>query len=553
MKITTIEPSPRSAVFLDRDGVINALLYHQDVGIVDSPFTEPQFRVLPRVPRAIRMLNDLGLPVIVISNQPGIAKGHFNAAMLHRFDQKLKAALLPAGAHIDATYYCLHHPDASRKGLRKRCACRKPGIGMLLLAARDHGISLAESYMVGDGLTDIEAGSRAGCRTVFVGRWKCEHAQFIHPSDLRPSLVAKDLYQAAQLIAAELRLKSGGVDLASGNGVKACSGRSGWIHRTPSRPVRTQPKRRIAMTSSSRIRKVVIPAAGLGRRFLPATKVLPKEMLPVAGRPLIQFAVEEAAASGIETVILVIGKGKNLLKEHFRTDVELESVLMQRGYHEDAELVHRISQLAEIRTAWQQAPLGLADAVRSARSLVGDEPFAVILPDALIDSEVPCIGQLMDFHARHPGCVIATRKVDSSEVERFGIMDVIPMQDPSGGRVLRVNSLTERPRPGPSPRYGIFGRYILEPEIFAAIERTYPGFGGELQLTDALLVCSSSVPLYAYPFAGTHHDAGSKLGFLQATLAYALKDPELAQPLREYLAALQLDFHPSSISVSNSA
>lgn len=200
--------SATRAVFLDRDGVINRLVYHRDAGIVDSPFTLEQFELLPRVPRAIRLLNRLGLPVVVVSNQPGMAKRHFDKSTLRGFDSKLKAALALTGAHIDATYYCLHHPDAAVKSLRKRCNCRKPGIGMLTQAARDLEITLADSYMVGDGLTDIEAGSRAGCRTVFVGRWKCEHCQFIEPHCLRPNLLARDLYEAAQLIVSEVKAQS---------------------------------------------------------------------------------------------------------------------------------------------------------------------------------------------------------------------------------------------------------------------------------------------------------------------------------------------------------
>lgn len=188
------------AVFLDRDGVINPLIYHRDVGIIDSPFTDRQFRVLPRVPKAIRLLNDLGFAVVIVSNQPGIAKGHFSRHTLQEFDRKLIAALKPVKAQIDAIYYCLHHPEASISKLRVRCACRKPKPGMLLKAARDLGLSLSQSYMVGDGLTDIEAGSRAGCRTVFIGRWKCEHCQYIHPSTLRPTFCAKDLWEAAQWI-----------------------------------------------------------------------------------------------------------------------------------------------------------------------------------------------------------------------------------------------------------------------------------------------------------------------------------------------------------------
>jgi len=260
-------------------------------------------------------------------------------------------------------------------------------------------------------------------------------------------------------------------------------------------------------------------------------------MMAVVGRPLIQFAVEEAAASGIETVILVTGRDKNVIAEHFSRDLALEGTLLQRGRNDDADLIRRLSELVEIVTVYQESPLGLGDAVRTARSAVGEEPFAVILPDALVDSDVPCLLQLMKCYEKHQGCIVATQTVDSSEVHRFGILDVVSTPDPCcGGRTLRVTSLIERPQPGSvSSRYGIFGRYILEPEIFSCIDDTRAGFGGELQLTDSLLLCSHQVPLYAYRFEGQHYDAGSKLGFVQATLAYALKDPEVAQPLREFL------------------
>ena len=208
----------KRAVFLDRDGVINPLIYHQDMGIVDSPFNLSQFRVFARVPRAIRLLNDLGFAVVVVSNQPGIAKKHFSRATLRKFNEKLQAALQPAKARIDAIYYCLHHPEAKVKALRRRCACRKPGIGMFHQAARDLHLSLRDSYMIGDGLTDIEAGARAGCRTVFVGRWKCEHCQFIHPPGLRPGLIAKDLWEAARAIQAEIAEIGGLVPVAKHDG-----------------------------------------------------------------------------------------------------------------------------------------------------------------------------------------------------------------------------------------------------------------------------------------------------------------------------------------------
>ena len=224
--------TPR-AVFLDRDGVINRLVYHRDAGIVDSPFTLEQFELLPHVPKAVRLLNSLGLPVVVVSNQPGIAKRHFDKSTLRRFDSKLKAALALAGARIDATYYCLHHPDAVVKSLRKRCNCRKPGIGMLTQAARDLGIVLADSYLVGDGLTDIEAGSRAGCRTVFVGRWKCEHCQFIEPHCLRPSLIARDLFEAAKLIVSEVRTQSAPMRVARKGRRRVAGGFTKYPPRDP--------------------------------------------------------------------------------------------------------------------------------------------------------------------------------------------------------------------------------------------------------------------------------------------------------------------------------
>ncbi|MBV9182330.1 MAG: HAD family hydrolase [Acidobacteria bacterium] len=195
----------RPAIFLDRDGVINRLIYHKDVGIIDSPFTVRQFEIFPRVARAIRLFNSLRIPVIVVSNQPGIAKGHFNAATLHSFDRKMHSVLSSAGAHLDAVYYCLHHPQAVLPELRKRCGCRKPGIGMLQRAVGEFAVSLPDSFMIGDGITDIEAGSRAGCKTVFIGNWKCECCKFIRPPGLRPTFMASDLWEAAQLVVGKLR------------------------------------------------------------------------------------------------------------------------------------------------------------------------------------------------------------------------------------------------------------------------------------------------------------------------------------------------------------
>jgi histidinol-phosphate phosphatase family protein len=191
------------AVLLDRDGVINSLVYHQDAGVIDSPFTRSQFKLLPRVPEAIRMFNDLGLSVAVVSNQPGVAKGHLKMEMLKAFERAMLSQIRAAGARIDRIYYCLHHPEAKVCKLRQRCHCRKPEIGLLEQAAADLLVPLEECYMIGDGIPDLLAGSRAGCRTVFVGRWKCEICQ-VTEAPVRPAVVAKDLWEAAQLIRAEM-------------------------------------------------------------------------------------------------------------------------------------------------------------------------------------------------------------------------------------------------------------------------------------------------------------------------------------------------------------
>jgi UTP--glucose-1-phosphate uridylyltransferase len=297
------------------------------------------------------------------------------------------------------------------------------------------------------------------------------------------------------------------------------------------------------MTLSGKIRKAVIPVAGLGTRFLPITKSVPKEMLAIAGKPLIQYAVEEAAASGIETVILVVGKGKRLLTEYFRESPALEDLLIQRGRVAEAEALRKLTQLADIRTVWQDFPHGLAHAIGCARSQIGDEAFAVILPDVLMDSTIPCTRQLIDCHERHHrGCVVATRLVDPCDVERFGILDVVPVLDSGfSGQVFRAISVTERPKPEQAKsRYGVFGRYILEPEIFDCIDRIRPGFGDELQLSDALMRYSNQFPVLGFCFEGAHYDAGDKFGFLQASIEYALKDPAISDRLRRQLAALDI-------------
>lgn len=193
------------AVLLDRDGVINALVYHKDAGVIDSPFTASQFKLLPRVPAAIRYFNRLGLKVAVVSNQPGVAKGHLRYETLKLFERAMVSGIHTGGGKIDAIYYCLHHPEAKIRKYRKRCRCRKPETGMLQEAAAGFGVSVDECYMIGDGISDLLAGTRAGCRTVFIGRWKCEICQFTESPEARPSLVANDLWTACQLIGAELK------------------------------------------------------------------------------------------------------------------------------------------------------------------------------------------------------------------------------------------------------------------------------------------------------------------------------------------------------------
>jgi len=193
------------AVLLDRDGVINALVYHEDAGVIDSPFRASQFKLLPGVPEAIRLLNDMGLKVAVVSDQPGIAKGHLKPAMLKTFDRRMLSGIRTAGGHIDRIYYCLHHPEAKVLKLRQRCRCHKPEIGLLEQAAEDLRVSLLECYMVGDGIPDLLAGARAGCRTIFIGRWKCEVCQFTEAPHVHAALIAESLWDAALLIQAEMR------------------------------------------------------------------------------------------------------------------------------------------------------------------------------------------------------------------------------------------------------------------------------------------------------------------------------------------------------------
>ncbi len=281
-----------------------------------------------------------------------------------------------------------------------------------------------------------------------------------------------------------------------------------------------------------RVRKAVFPAAGLGTRFLPATKAQPKEMLPLVDKPLIQYGVEEALASGIEQIIIVTGRGKNVLEDHFDISFELETTLRERNKVALLEEVQSVSRMVNVAYVRQKEALGLGHAVLVAKELIGDEPFAVILSDDIIDSQTPCLKQLVSAYERYGHSIISTTRVEGPAISRFGVLDVEAVSE----RTYRIRDMVEKPPADQAPsNLAIIGRYILTPEIFPALERTPRGSGGEIQLTDAMRLLLKEQPMYAYEFEGTRHDAGDKLGFLIATVEYALKRPDLGPEFREYL------------------
>jgi len=289
----------------------------------------------------------------------------------------------------------------------------------------------------------------------------------------------------------------------------------------------------------SLIRKAVFPAAGLGTRFLPATKAQPKEMLPIVDKPTIQYAVEEAVASGIREIILVTGRGKNAIEDHFDRSLELEIFLERKGRKpEELEELRRISDLASIIYVRQKEPLGLGHAILTARDVVGEEPFAVVLGDDVIDAPVPCLAQLLEVYARVGDPVVAVQRVPREAVSSYGIIDA----EPAGEGVWRIRDMVEKPDPASAPSdLAIIGRYLLTPDIFPVLDRVVAGAGGEIQLTDGLRALLKARPIYGVEFRGRRYDAGSKLGFLQATVELALRRPDLAGPFRAYLKGLDLD------------
>jgi UTP--glucose-1-phosphate uridylyltransferase len=287
-----------------------------------------------------------------------------------------------------------------------------------------------------------------------------------------------------------------------------------------------------------RIRKAVLPAAGLGTRFLPATKAQPKEMLPIVDKPTIQYVVEEAVASGIEDIIIVTGRGKNAIEDHFDRSLELEIALERQGKAEELQEIQRISELTSFCYIRQKEPLGLGHAILVAKALVGNEPFAVLLGDDIIDSEVPCLRQMMSVFDRHRSPVIAVQQVPREETSSYGIIDPKSVED----SVYQILDLVEKPSPETAPSdLAIIGRYILTPEIFEALEHTLPDERGEIQLTNALKLLLRRQALYGLAFHGRRYDAGSKLGFLKATVQFALNRSDLAPAFRAYLRSLNLD------------
>ena len=284
-----------------------------------------------------------------------------------------------------------------------------------------------------------------------------------------------------------------------------------------------------------KIKKAVILAAGFGTRMLPASKAIPKELLPVVDTPAIQLVVEEIVASGITDIVMVISRGKGALLDHFAPAPELESFLERRGKLDLLEIVRRTARMARITTAEQREPLGIGHAVLQARGAVGDEPFAVILPDDIFDSQRPCLGQLIDVAQEHDGPVVALLRLPRAELSKYGIVEAQPL----GPRLHRLTGMVEKPPIGKAPSdMAIMGRYVLPAEIFGILERVKPGQGGEIQLTDALLELGRRRTLFGYEFEGTRYDLGDRLGFVTAQIAYGLRNPQLADKLRSYLASI---------------
>ena len=289
---------------------------------------------------------------------------------------------------------------------------------------------------------------------------------------------------------------------------------------------------------TNKIRKAVFPAAGLGTRFLPATKASPKEMLPLVDKPLIQYVVEESVASGIESILIITGRDKGAIENHFDISFELEQMLKERGKEDMFELVHAIPELAQISYTRQKQALGLGHAIYQAKDFVGNEPFAALLADDIVDSEKPALRQMVEVYEKYNAPVVATMQVAGEGISRFGVIDADEVEP----NVYKIKDMVEKPAYADAPSdLAIIGRYIFTPDIFQAIEQTPPGSGGEIQITDAMRILLKKRPFYAVKLEGKRHDAGDKLGFLIATVELALKREDLGHEFRHYLRSLDLN------------
>jgi len=283
-----------------------------------------------------------------------------------------------------------------------------------------------------------------------------------------------------------------------------------------------------------KIRKAVFPAAGLGTRFLPATKAIPKEMLCLVDKPLIQYGVEEAVAAGCTEIIFITSRGKTAMEDHFDSSPELEASLAAKNKTALLEIARSVSKLAKITVTRQPEPLGLGHAVLMAKEIVGDEPFAVLLPDDIVDADVPCMKQMVEAFNETQSSILGSEVVEGDAISAYGCLDCTP--DPTNPRLLAVRDMVEKPKAGTQPsQNAIIGRYILTPRIFSLIETITPGAGGELQLTDAIKALLLHEKVYGYSYVGKRHDAGDKQGFLRATVELGLKHPALGESFREWL------------------
>jgi UTP--glucose-1-phosphate uridylyltransferase len=290
-----------------------------------------------------------------------------------------------------------------------------------------------------------------------------------------------------------------------------------------------------------RVRKAVFPAAGLGTRFLPVTKAQPKEMLPLVDKPIIQYGVEEALAAGCDQIIIITGRGKQAIEDHFDVSYELEKMLEERGKTDLLKIVRQISDMIHIAYVRQKEALGLGHAVLTARELVGDEPFAVLLADDVIDAQVPCLKQMMKVFEETQCSVLATQVIEGPAISSYGVLKVKPADGRFGGRLYEILDMVEKPKPEDAPsNIAVIGRYILTPRVFEMLAETQVGVGGELQLTDGMRLLLKKEKMYGYVFEGKRHDTGDKLGFLKATVEFALKRPDLGEALRQYLKSLKL-------------